>query len=58
MTNLTPSQLEQFETTFRYFDQNESNTLSILEMAAALASLGLVYPVSIGGRYILQAAEH
>lgn len=45
MTNLTPAQLEQFETTFRYFDRDESNTLSISEMAAALASLGIVYPV-------------
>ncbi|EJC97825.1 actin cross-linking [Fomitiporia mediterranea MF3/22] len=44
MTNLTPAQLEQFESTFRYFDRDESNTLSISEMAAALASLGIVYP--------------
>lgn len=44
MTNLTPAQLEQFESTFRYFDRDESNTLSITEMAAALASLGIVYP--------------
>ena len=45
MTNLTPAQLEQFESTFRYFDKDESNTLNISEMAAALASLGIVYPV-------------
>ncbi|KAH9851694.1 actinin-like protein [Lenzites betulinus] len=43
MTNLTPAQLEQFESTFRYFDKDESNTLSQPEMAAALASLGIVY---------------
>ncbi|TDL23233.1 hypothetical protein BD410DRAFT_769110 [Rickenella mellea] len=43
MTNLTPAQLEQFESTFRYFDRDETNTLSISEMAAALASLGIVY---------------
>ena len=43
MTNLTPAQLEQFESTFRYFDKDESNTLNLSEMAAALASLGLVY---------------
>ncbi|KAI5117448.1 hypothetical protein M0805_005825 [Coniferiporia weirii] len=44
MTNLTPAQLEQFESTFRYFDHDETNTLNISEMAAALASLGIVYP--------------
>lgn len=43
MTNLTPAQLEQFESTFRYFDKDESNTLSPSEMTAALASLGIVY---------------
>ena len=45
MTNLTPAQLEQFESTFRYFDRNETNTLDITEMAPALASLGIVYSV-------------
>ncbi|CCL98843.1 uncharacterized protein FIBRA_00849 [Fibroporia radiculosa] len=43
MTNLTPAQLEQFESTFRYFDKDETNTLNLSEMAAALASLGIVY---------------
>ncbi|EIM86004.1 uncharacterized protein STEHIDRAFT_98331 [Stereum hirsutum FP-91666 SS1] len=43
MTNLTPAQLEQFESTFRYFDKDESNTLEQSEMTAALASLGIVY---------------
>jgi len=43
MTNLTPAQLEQFESTFRYFDKDETNTLSLSEMSAALASLGIVY---------------
>ena len=47
MTNLTPAQLEQFETTFRYFDKDETNTLNQFEMSAALASLGIVYPVSL-----------
>jgi Ca2+-binding EF-hand superfamily protein len=45
MTNLTPAQLEQFESTFRYFDKDETNTLSESEMSAALASLGIVYSV-------------
>ena len=45
MSNLTPAQLEQFESTFRYFDRDESNTLDPDEMAAALASLGIVYSV-------------
>ncbi len=47
MTNLTPAQLEQFESTFRYFDKDESKELNQSEMAAALASLGIVYSVSL-----------
>ncbi|KIN99583.1 hypothetical protein M404DRAFT_965491 [Pisolithus tinctorius Marx 270] len=43
MTNLTPAQLEQFESTFRYFARDGTNTLSLPEFNAALASLGLVY---------------
>ncbi|KAH8922201.1 spectrin repeat-containing protein [Atractiella rhizophila] len=43
MTNLTPAQLEEFESTFRYFDKDESNTLDIHEFQAALASLSIVY---------------
>ncbi|EJD50612.1 hypothetical protein AURDEDRAFT_143461 [Auricularia subglabra TFB-10046 SS5] len=43
MTNLTPAQLEQFESTFRYFDRDETNTLHPAELAGALASLGIVY---------------
>lgn len=43
MTNLTPIQLEEFESVFRHFDRNMSNTLQELEFSAALASLGLVY---------------
>ena len=42
-TNLTPAQLEQFEGTFRYFSRDESNTLNLAGMIAALASLGVVY---------------
>ena len=45
MTNLTPAQLEQFESTFRYFDRDETNTLVLSEFIAALASLGVVYSV-------------
>jgi hypothetical protein len=47
LTNLTPAQIEQFESTFRYFDKDETNTLNVSEMAAALASLGIVYGVSL-----------
>lgn len=47
MTNLTPAQIEQFESTFRYFDKDEKNTLNLSEMAAALASLGIVYGVGL-----------
>ncbi|KAI5864634.1 calponin homology domain-containing protein [Durotheca rogersii] len=43
MTNLTPIQLEEFESVFRHFDRNDTNSLSELEFSAALASLGLVF---------------
>lgn len=43
MTNLTPIQLEEFESVFRHFDRDASNTLHEYEFSAALASLGLVY---------------
>ena len=43
VTNVTPAQLEQFESTFRYFDRDETNTLAHSELTAALASLGIVY---------------
>lgn len=43
MTNLTPVQLEEFESVFRHFDRHSSNSLTELEFSAALASLGLVY---------------
>ena len=43
MTNLTPIQLEEFESVFRHFDKDLSNTLHELEFSAALASLSLVY---------------
>ncbi|EIW80884.1 actinin-like protein [Coniophora puteana RWD-64-598 SS2] len=43
MSNLTPAQLEQFESAFRYFDKDEVNVLNLSQMTSALASLGLVY---------------
>ena len=43
MTNLTPIQLEEFESVFRHFDRDLSNSLQENEFSAALASLGLVY---------------
>ncbi|CAG8518171.1 11207_t:CDS:10 [Ambispora leptoticha] len=43
MTNLTPGQLEEFESTFRHFDKDSSNTLNLFEFSAALASLGIFY---------------
>lgn len=43
MTNLTPIQLEEFESVFRHFDRDVSNSLTELEFSAALASLGLVF---------------
>ena len=58
MTNLTPAQLEQFESTFRYFDKDESNTLNQSEMTAALASLGIVYSVRNPTPDSLGASNH
>ncbi|KZZ89064.1 Calponin-domain containing protein [Ascosphaera apis ARSEF 7405] len=43
MNNLTLIQLEEFESVFRHFDRDSSNTLHEIEFSAALASLGLVY---------------
>lgn len=43
MTNLTPIQLEEFESVFRHFDKDFSNSLQEVEFAGALASLGLAY---------------
>lgn len=43
MTNLTPIQLEEFESVFRHFDRHDTNNLQELEFSAALASLGLVF---------------
>ena len=43
MTNLTPIQLEEFESVFRHFDRDCSNSLQEIEFSAALASLSLVY---------------
>ena len=43
MTNLTPIQLEEFESVFRHFDKDLSNSLQEMEFSAALASLGLAY---------------
>ncbi|TIB42517.1 hypothetical protein E3P86_00352 [Wallemia ichthyophaga] len=43
-SNVTPDKLEEFESTFRYFDRDDSNCLSYGEFGAALASLGITYP--------------
>lgn len=45
MTNLTPAQLEEFESTFRHFDRDSTNTLNTYEFKAALASLGIFHNV-------------
>ena len=43
MTNVTPEQLEEFESTFKAFDKDNSNALSDHEFKACLASLGKAY---------------
>ena len=40
MMNLTPAQLES---TFRYFDKDETNTIHFAELITALASLEILY---------------
>ncbi|KAM0755557.1 actinin-like protein [Meredithblackwellia eburnea MCA 4105] len=41
MTNITPELLEEFESAFRAFDKDLSNTLDADELAGALRSLGV-----------------
>ncbi|KAJ1675292.1 alpha-actinin, partial [Spiromyces aspiralis] len=43
MSNLTPAQLEEFEATFRYFDRDNTNTLTDAEFRAALESLDEIF---------------
>ncbi|KAK4169310.1 hypothetical protein QBC43DRAFT_329752 [Cladorrhinum sp. PSN259] len=57
MTNLTPIQLEEFESVFRHFDRDDSNSLSELEFSAALASLGLVYSEDETHEYFLDTSN-
>lgn len=57
MTNLTPIQLEEFESVFRHFDRDDSNSLSELEFSAALASLGLVFSEDEMHDYFLQTSH-
>ncbi|KAG9295436.1 hypothetical protein G9A89_013465 [Geosiphon pyriformis] len=57
MTNLTPGQLEEFESTFRHFDKDSSNTLNLFEFSAALASLGFFYPEDELGSVFNQLSE-
>lgn len=42
-TKLTPAQLEEFESTFRHFDREQSNVLGLAEFSAALSALGIIY---------------
>ncbi|KAF2719883.1 alpha-actinin-2 [Polychaeton citri CBS 116435] len=58
MTNLTPIQLEEFESVFRHFDRDLSNSLQELEFSAALASLGLVYDEQEMHERFLDVAGH
>lgn len=57
MTNLTPIQLEEFESVFRHFDRDETNCLSELEFSAALASLGLVFSEGEMHDYFLETSN-
>lgn len=57
MTNLTPIQLEEFESVFRHFDRDDSNNLQEIEFSAALASLGLVFSEDEMHDYFIDAAD-
>lgn len=57
MTNLTPIQLEEFESVFRHFDRNDTNSLHELEFSAALASLGLVFSEDEMHDYFLETSK-
>ncbi|TVY32627.1 Alpha-actinin-like protein [Lachnellula subtilissima] len=57
MTNLTPIQLEEFESVFRHFDRDDSNSLQELEFSAALASLGLVFSEDEMHDYFLETSD-
>jgi Ca2+-binding EF-hand superfamily protein len=57
MTNLTPIQLEEFESVFRHFDRDDSNSLSELEFSAALASLGLIFSEDEMHEYFLDTSN-
>lgn len=57
MTNLTPIQLEEFESVFRHFDRDDSNSLQELEFSAALASLGLVFSEDEMHEYFLATSN-
>lgn len=57
MTNLTPIQLEEFESVFRHFDRDDSNSLAELEFSAALASLGLVFSEDEMHEYFLSTSN-
>ncbi|KAF5590459.1 alpha-actinin [Fusarium pseudocircinatum] len=56
MTNLTPIQLEEFESVFRHFDRDDTNSLQELEFSAALASLGLVFSEDEMHEYFLETS--
>lgn len=57
MTNLTPIQLEEFESVFRHFDRDDTNALQELEFSAALASLGLVFSEDEMHDYFLDTSK-
>lgn len=57
MTNLTPIQLEEFESVFRHFDREVTNSLQELEFSAALASLGLVFSEDEMHEYFLETSN-
>ncbi|ORX71472.1 hypothetical protein DL89DRAFT_277901 [Linderina pennispora] len=51
MTNLTPAQLEEFESTFKHFDRDDTNVLHDIEFRTAMESLGSIF------RFLVELTE-
>lgn len=58
ITNITPAEIEEFESVFRHFDRDNNNTLGHAEFSAALASLGYAYSDEDANRAFAAASNN
>ena len=58
MTNVTPQQLEEFDTTFHAFDKDNSNKLNLHEFKACLQSLGKAYDDAEAQELFAKVSNH